>query len=817
VFESQLAPLVIAELTPSEIERVAKQQQTVSVGWYVEAEKTELLQLTSNINNAWIMNETNIGDLHNLGLKGHGVRVGMIERATIQESSELPAGRIVVLGEHNYETDHADAVASVLAGETGVASEARLWSSTGTNGSGENCFVATKQAFEALIASPVGVTIVNLSFAIGLATTAEIDCMCGYSSYHCGVCYPYPLFASWLDHIVSVHNVTVLAAAGNTFSSNSTDVILSAVADNVISVTAFDMFTDTMFNFRYSNGNHASKPDIVSWGGATSISAPFASGVVALMQQVRPSLRTQPHVIKAILQASSHRKAENHLSNPNPQETMTNGFGGSGLTERQGAGVLCPYTAVAITMRGNFRTGTINQGARNIAFRLPQNGATGLNVSLSWLREAQPGPHGPSNTITSLPRENLGLYLQRGSTTVASSNLPVSSTEMVYFNSTRQGFSSWNTNPHFNVRVEKHSPGTAPVRFAIAWSVDTDNYGCDSVGDGFNVVYDSWNDSNKVFFMGNHSSQNSTHWLLGSNGGVRWPLSNSINITQRGGTSQGVDIRLPALRDIAHPNRAYRIEFNGEVESQTGPNDMWINAVSGHSGAGGNVRTLRQTPNRPVNNFFTDFELTYTLTYEAIFEYLAEGVGRLRLGGASQQDLWIDRIRIIEIPLDGTIYDLSMDSSIHRLHGYGSTTPGAHPLLTSTGRRAMHPTPESQTIAITARGGTSQGIDIRLADLRRRIRQNHKYEFAFYGNVTSGNGAYNMFLHAITGGGGSPLQLESENSSYPAFAITHISSYNDIVSYLEDGIRMFRLGGASGRDLMIYEIFITEICESNCC
>lgn len=138
-----------------------------------------------------------------------------------------------------------------------------------------------------------------------------------------------------------------------------------------------------------------------------------------------------------------------------------------GLTNRQGAGVMDPYRAIAITAQGNYGVGRIStEGTFNdYTFQKERGLSAGLNVSLAWLKPT--AMSSPSPIIIGLPRQEMRLILLNGSW-VESSILPVSSTQMVYHT-----HNTWNSNPDFTIRVRKHA-GMIPTRYAYAWSVDNE-------------------------------------------------------------------------------------------------------------------------------------------------------------------------------------------------------------------------------------------------------------------------------------------------------------------------------------------------------
>jgi aryl-phospho-beta-D-glucosidase BglC (GH1 family) len=156
-----------------------------------------------------------------------------------------------------------------------------------------------------------------------------------------------------------------------------------------------------------------------------------------------------------------------------------------------------------------------------------------------------------------------------------------------------------------------------------------------------NVIYNLQTDREPHVFggPGYAVADQSIHHILKSNGGARTVnmISNprTITITDRTGTSQGVDVRLSALNTRA--NHIYRFEFTARVSSGEGSQSVWLRTVEG------NPATLAST-NAAVN---TSFTLTRNLSHDTIAALIAANpVQSIRLGGANQQDLIISAIVI---------------------------------------------------------------------------------------------------------------------------------------------------------------------------
>ncbi|MCL2035759.1 MAG: cellulase family glycosylhydrolase, partial [Oscillospiraceae bacterium] len=167
-----------------------------------------------------------------------------------------------------------------------------------------------------------------------------------------------------------------------------------------------------------------------------------------------------------------------------------------------------------------------------------------------------------------------------------------------------------------------------------------------------NVIYNMATDRNIHLYGGNPNNTSSAiaasvHPLLKSNGGVR--ITNileppfTIEISGRGGTSQGIDILLSGLNTKA--GHSYVFEATGKVTTGTGTQSVWINAISGALNvAGTNSGASLATASVPVN---ADFTLTTgAISHDVIASNISNEILRYRVGGASQAELLITGLTI---------------------------------------------------------------------------------------------------------------------------------------------------------------------------
>lgn len=321
IFRSQYAPMIIAELTEKQIKKVAKADEVSEINFYEE------LQWKTHLSLSELKESTGVDIIHNIGLTGAGVKVGVHDDDYFADNygEFTPADRFdILVNDNEIGTEHSIFVTRILCGDNGVAPGAECYIISSAYAPGNLHY----ERFEELISK--GVSVINYSKGSTRTNNYYTD------------------EEKWLDHIAAVHNISFVVSAGN----QEVKISVPALAYNVITVGAIDnnstsTTTDDSFcNYSdYDNGDGCEKPDILAQGNilgkqGTSFSAPYVSGVVALMLELRPSLAVYPHIVKAILLASCHHKAS---STTTPTETMAHG-----ITDKQGAGIVDVYRALVL-------------------------------------------------------------------------------------------------------------------------------------------------------------------------------------------------------------------------------------------------------------------------------------------------------------------------------------------------------------------------------------------------------------------------------------------------------------------------------------
>ena len=275
----------------------------------------------------------------------------------------------------------------------------------------------------------------------------------------------------WFEKLVKNTKVILIASGGNQPQSYTTSSYPGA-GYNTIGVGAYNVTNTNIelhdFKFNPTTGYDCVnyKPDIAMPADSTSEAAPFASGVAAMMIQLKPSLAVEPETVKAILMASCHRKASRPLETPlTEEENMSDG-----LTKRQGAGAVDAYRAVSIVALEQYGTNEISSGYQDIY--IGKVGKRNVNVSIAWHQD--PTKIISNNTLLVENIRELELQVLPDPDTERISAKTNAGKQMVYFTS----FGDEHT-----IRITKMRPmeveGSNEIdtfRYAYAWSTEDISY-----------------------------------------------------------------------------------------------------------------------------------------------------------------------------------------------------------------------------------------------------------------------------------------------------------------------------------------------------
>ena len=444
-------PFYIVNLNAREIENAAKNEKVSGIYLYENGIESydDISSATDSDDIEEVINASEMYRVKNeLEIDGSGVSIGFIESGHPKNHSELPQSttgdlHVHYAGPTRPATDHATIVARIAAGTKGVASGSTIYS----------CPISGDTQFkdQMIYLADQNVNVANMSHRLRYSngTHDAVEVFVNYMAYY--------------------KKLLLVKTAGNTDDSGNTSIGVPGLAYNCITVGGFFnsgsihstdtdiMYEDSNFN---SNVDNEIKPDIVAPqstvdGTGTSFAAPFATGTIALLYKIRPSLKVQPETVKAILMASCHKKVKKaHTGDPN--ETME-----QGLTTHQGAGALNPYLAIAIAASGNYgvRTMGSTSTSESVEFLAPSYGSSSINCSIAWLKAT-------TSTTTDGSEVNLNLKLYLNNSLKRTSALAHSSAEMTYIE-----LPSSNSKK-YKAMVERISATGSKVRFAYAFSVN---------------------------------------------------------------------------------------------------------------------------------------------------------------------------------------------------------------------------------------------------------------------------------------------------------------------------------------------------------
>lgn len=257
------------------------------------------------------------------------------------------------------ESDHATLVASIAAGNTGIAREAKLLSV-------QTDALGYASEFDWMLDRDVNVVNMSLSDA-------------GLNGYYSGN-------AAYLDFVVRNYWVSIVKSAGN----NGGNITTPGTGYNVITVgslsssSTLSSFSSWEENFTISKPNLVAPGSSISAGTAgpssgTSFAAPHVTGTIALMMDRSSTLKAHPELVMAILQATADISS---LS------STYNDYDSSGLEEKVGAGMLRVDRAVDSVYRRSYTTLTNNDKYKtNIReIRIYLSSGDDFQASLVWLK-----------------------------------------------------------------------------------------------------------------------------------------------------------------------------------------------------------------------------------------------------------------------------------------------------------------------------------------------------------------------------------------------------------------------------------------------
>ena len=377
---SRYSSVIICDLTKSEAVDVAMKNNVLSL---TNGEiKGKDYMVSSN-------QAFGIAYPHSLSVSGQGIKIGMIESGVPDLTQSCFNGIDNKITTDGNITEHASWVAAILVGnQYGIArgfSELYSFGVQDAQTEEDDEYRNGKflEGVETLLS--YGVNVINSSYGFEECDWADRD-----------------EYADWLDHIAYNHSVHFVVANGNN-KNNPYRVSNIAMAYNVISVGAVtDNGTPTVYAddnrchfscfYGDTTSSHAYKPDLCAYGenikipntniytseedgnSGTSASAPYVTGLVAVLCSLDPNLLVAQDQMKAILTASTVKAVHNYNTS-NEEYRM------------YGAGIANAKNATFLIQAGTYQGGSItNSESRDYISLGTIPAGTTVTVSLSFLK-----------------------------------------------------------------------------------------------------------------------------------------------------------------------------------------------------------------------------------------------------------------------------------------------------------------------------------------------------------------------------------------------------------------------------------------------
>lgn len=402
-FSSNYAPMIIANVTPKQIEKISNRLNVVSIDLYSDAEKEAEDQLTVA---KGVINTTTISN--NYDLDGTGVKIGLIESGCPKkDNNELKSSDITNLSSNT--TDHATMTSAIIAGSNGIAPKAKIFSiARGSNLYGN---------IETLLDK--NVNLISMSNGSDSGNYGNIP--------------------KWIDHVVAQHNVSFIASAGN--SGINGNVCDSGMGYNAIAVGAIDdkntstLSDDVIASYTSRVSNAATKPEIYAPGSnitvagmtnsGTSFSCPMVSGMAALLIDAFPMCGRLPSLLKATLIASGRNLNNGSYDNV------------SSITSNIGAGVVRATTAYQALKDNNIDYGWLGKGYSSWNQTITPKKTGVCRFCLVWIKDnkfADGSNHSDYTNITDDTFINLDVKVSdKNNRVIASGNATNNTFELCQF------------------------------------------------------------------------------------------------------------------------------------------------------------------------------------------------------------------------------------------------------------------------------------------------------------------------------------------------------------------------------------------------
>lgn len=443
-FKSTLSPIVIADFTLVELIGLLKKENIIFVDLNDVGEFKPELSCAMSTVQADYTRDT-------LGFDGYGVKIGLLDGGNVGSHSELTSSQITNIFPNGTISSHATTVARIICGSNGVAPNAQMFATYMDSNAGRTIYSEVERLINQ------GVSVINFSLGDDSPRTSYYDEV-----------------EKWIDHVAYQHKVTFVKSSGN--GGVNSDVTSPGLAYNIITVGGTDTQLtnnrndDTLLSDSAAEGSASgnggtsgcAKPDFlapgVMWSDntrGTSLSAPMVTGLIAQMIEYKPTIATNPALIKAILTVSTDKKVL-----PGASPAVSEEWAGT-ITAQQGAGQVNAKNAMSTLGKNRYATGTMSSGTVSKTFTVSSSDSW-IRYSVAWTRRNTiSGTHtGGGYTTAVAPNLKLQVY-NPSNTSMGLSNIPTSSVELVHF--------TVGTTGTHTAKITRMDSGTNTFDYAVAW------------------------------------------------------------------------------------------------------------------------------------------------------------------------------------------------------------------------------------------------------------------------------------------------------------------------------------------------------------